>query len=81
MPQMVACIGIALMKNIKQLIINSNWTADKAVKGWRHYRISGRFYEDKILWLELMSVCDRKIIIKLEAQSFLKDDNWLNGWK
>ena len=70
-----------MKKNIKQLTINSNWTANEAVEGWRHYRISGRFYKEKILWLELMSVCDRKITLEIKAEVFLKDDNWLNGWK
>ena len=70
-----------MKKNKKQLTINSNWTADNPIQGWRHYRISGRFYDDGILWLELMSVCDRTVVISIEADVFIVDKNWLSGWK
>ena len=70
-----------MRKNTKQLVINSNWTADVPIKGWRHYRISRRFYEEKDLWIELMSVCDRSVIVTVSAREFSRDENWLPGWK
>lgn len=69
-----------MKKHLKMLRINSNWTAIPAVNQRRHYRISGRFYKDKALWIELMAVCDRTVTVKQEAGPFLKEPIWHPGW-
>ena len=66
-----------MKKNKKQLVINSNWTAVKSVKNWKHYRISGRFYEGKVLMLEPW-LCDRQIKVEV-ASVFALDDNYVSG--
>ena len=70
-----------MKKHKNSLKVNSNWTAVKAVKGWKHYRISARKYTDKELYLELMAVCDRDIRFDVKAVDFSTDDNWVSGWK
>lgn len=69
------------MRKQKSFDINANWTANSPIKGWRHYRVSKRFYKEKDLWLELMAVCDSKVLIQLSVSELKNGENWLIGWK
>ncbi|MBQ49992.1 MAG: TIGR02450 family Trp-rich protein [Zetaproteobacteria bacterium] len=67
-------------RNNKNLDINSNWTSQKQIRGWKHFRISGRAYQNGILQIELMAVCDRDVTIWIDASNLAKNDQWQPGW-
>jgi tryptophan-rich hypothetical protein len=64
----------------KAFEINTPWTALEPVKGWRHYRISGRRHTDEGLEIEMMAVCERDIRFWLTRKSLIQDLNWHTGW-
>ena len=73
--------NVAQKTNKKSFELNSQWTAQSAIKGWRHYRITRIFYEEKEKTLELTGVCDNSVKVIAKQTELKSDDNWLPGWK
>lgn len=65
----------------KNLAIDAKWTSSTEVRGWRHFRISGRRHGEAGLELELMAVCDREVRFWLKPEKLKDRENWLPGWK
>lgn len=63
---------------VKQFL-HSKWTTLEKIEGWRHYEVKNVFKRNKEL--ELFSVCDKKIIIRVKFKEILDKTKWISGWK
>ncbi|NRA65870.1 MAG: TIGR02450 family Trp-rich protein [Pseudobacteriovorax sp.] len=66
--------------NARNLAINSQWTAVQPVRGWKHYRITGRRHLNRILEIELMAVCDKSIRFWVVSAALKDPEAWRQGW-
>lgn len=62
------------MKHLK----NSKWTAVQKIKNWRHYEVLNIYKKKK--FVEMFSVCAKKIVIKVPFKDLKDNSKWLNGW-
>ena len=61
--------------------LDSKWTAHSPQRGWRHFRVvSRRYNENSQLMLELMAVCDRQVRFWVIADELKDKDKWTSGW-
>ena len=63
----------------KTIILKSKWTSLEKINGWSHYEVLS-FYK-KTKKIELFSVCDKKIRIKINLNELKNKEKWLKGWK
>tara|TARA_B100000945_G_C20367776_1_gene590511 strand:+ start:1124 stop:1327 length:204 start_codon:yes stop_codon:yes gene_type:complete len=63
---------------LKQFL-HSKWTSIEKIEGWRHYEVKNVLKRNKEL--ELFSVCNKKIVVKVKISEILDKAKWISGWK
>lgn len=61
------------------IILKSKWTSLEKINGWSHYEVLSLYKKTKKI--ELFSVCDKKIRIKINLNELKNKEKWLKGWK
>ena len=62
------------MKHLQQ----SNWTAVKKIKDWRHYEVLN--INKKAQKVVMFSVCAKKIRIEVAFKDLKDNSKWQRGW-
>ena len=58
--------------------LNSKWTSIEKVNGWRHYEVKNVFVKNKEL--EIFSVCDKDILVRVKIEDINNKTKWIPGW-
>ena len=56
----------------------SKWTAVTSVKNWRHYEVLN--INKKKQFVEMFSVCNKKIKIEVSFKDLQNKKKWQSGW-
>jgi tryptophan-rich hypothetical protein len=56
----------------------SKWTSVKKINGWRHYEVKNVFIKNKEL--EIFSVCDKDISLRVKIADINDKKKWVSGW-
>ena len=56
----------------------SKWTSLDKVNGWRHFEVKNVLL--KTQELEIFSICDKNIIIRLKFDHIEDKTKWAKGW-
>ena len=59
--------------------LHSKWTSLEKIKGWRHYEVKNVFVKNKEL--EIFSVCNKDIVLKIKIKEINNRKKWVQGWK
>ena len=65
--------------NLMKKYLHSKWTSIKKVNGWRHYEVKNVFVKNKEL--EIFSVCDKDILVRVKIKDMNNKTKWVSGWK
>ena len=57
----------------------SKWTSVDKVNGWRHYEVKNVFVKNKEL--EIFSVCDKDILVRVKIDDINNKTKWVPGWE
>ena len=64
--------------NLMKKYLHSKWTSVKKVNGWRHYEVKNVFVKNKEL--EIFSVCDKDILVRVKIEDINNKTKWIPGW-
>ena len=59
-------------------ILRSKWTSIVKLNGYRHYDIKNVFIKEKTV--EMFSICENKIRVKISLEEFKDRSKWVSGW-
>ena len=59
--------------------LHSKWTSVEKVNWWRHYEVKNVFVKNKEL--EIFSVCDKDILVRVEIKDINNKTKWVPGWE
>jgi tryptophan-rich hypothetical protein len=59
--------------------LHSKWTSVEKLNGWRHYEVKNVFIKDKEL--EIFSVCEKNISLRIKITNINNIRKWIPGWK
>lgn len=62
-------------------LVGSQWTAQQATLGWRHFRVVTRKNQGKLVFAELVAACDEQVRLWVNAESLRDRDLWQPGWQ
>ena len=61
-------------------LLNSKWTSQKKIDGWRHFRVINRKNQSKWVYAEMVAACDPKVRFWINAQLLKDRSQWEAGW-
>ena len=64
--------------NLMKKYLHSKLTSVEKLNGWRHYEVKNVFV--KIKELEIFSVCDKDILIRVKIKDINNKTKWVPGW-
>eukprot|EP01023_Acetabularia_acetabulum_P020818 TRINITY_DN2087_c1_g1_i2.p3 TRINITY_DN2087_c1_g1~~TRINITY_DN2087_c1_g1_i2.p3 ORF type:complete len:174 (+),score=22.63 TRINITY_DN2087_c1_g1_i2:70-591(+) len=59
---------------------NNKWTAIKRTFGWRHFQVRGKKKEGKIMYIKMQSVIDENKVFWLNVKELKDRKIWAKGW-
>ncbi len=62
-------------------LLNSKWTSQKKIDGWRHFRVITRKNQGKWVYAEMVAACDREVRFWINAQLLKDRSQWEAGWQ
>lgn len=62
-------------------LLNSKWTAQKQVQGWRHFEVVNRKNQGPWVFAELKASCDPEVRLWINAKLLKNSDLWCAGWQ
>ncbi|MBE9065120.1 TIGR02450 family Trp-rich protein [Leptolyngbya cf. ectocarpi LEGE 11479] len=62
-------------------LLGSKWTAQQRTMGWRHFQVTNRKNEGKLVFAELVASCDPTIRFWINANVLKNRQLWKAGWK
>ena len=65
--------------NLMKKYLNSKWTSVEKLNGWRHYEVKNVFVKNKEL--EIFSVCDKDILVRVKIEDINNKTKWVPGWE
>ena len=65
--------------NLMKKYLYSKWTSVDKVNGWRHYEVKNVFVKNKEL--EIFSVCDKDILVRVKIEDINNKTKWVPGWE
>ena len=65
--------------NLLKIYLNSKWTSVKNIKGWKHFEVKNVFIKNKEL--ELFSICNKDILLRIKVKEINDKKKWIPGWK
>ena len=65
--------------NLMKKYLNSKWTSVEKLNGWRHYEVKNVFVKNKEL--EIFSVCDKDILVRVKIEDIKNITKWVPGWE
>ena len=72
------------MKTKKQkfpYLVGSKWTAKDTTFGWKHFQVTNRKNEGKLVFAELVAACDPHVRFWINAKSLTTRSLWQPGWQ
>ena len=64
--------------NLMKKYLHSKWTSVEKLNGWRHYEVKNVFVKNKEL--EIFSVCDKDILVRVKIDDINNKTKWVPGW-
>ena len=65
--------------NLMKKYLHSKWTSAEKVNGWKHYEVKNVFVKNKEL--EIFSVCDKDILVRVKIEDINNKTKWVPGWE
>ena len=65
--------------NLVKIYLHSKWTSVEKINGWRHYEVKNVFVKNKEL--EIFSVCDKDILVRVKFEDINNKRKWVPGWE
>jgi tryptophan-rich hypothetical protein len=65
--------------NLMKKYLHSKWTSVEKLNGWRHYEVKNVFIKNKEL--EIFSVCEKNISLRIKITNINNIRKWIPGWK
>ncbi|MEO0353063.1 MAG: TIGR02450 family Trp-rich protein [Cyanobacteria bacterium P01_A01_bin.15] len=62
-------------------LLGSKWTAQQKTMGWRHFQVTNRKNEGKLVFAELVASCDSTIRFWINAKTLRNRQLWQAGWQ
>ena len=65
--------------NLMNKYLHSKWTSVEKLNGRRHYEVKNVFVKNKEL--EIFSVCDKDILVRVKFEDINNKTKWVPGWE
>ncbi|MEO0432005.1 MAG: TIGR02450 family Trp-rich protein [Cyanobacteria bacterium J06656_5] len=62
-------------------LLGSKWTAQQRTMGWRHFQVTNRKNEGKLVFAELVASCDPTVRFWINASGLKNRQLWKAGWQ
>ncbi|MEL6129310.1 MAG: TIGR02450 family Trp-rich protein [Cyanobacteria bacterium J06636_28] len=62
-------------------LLGSKWTAQQRTMGWRHFQVTNRKNEGKLVFAELVASCDPTVRFWINANGLKNRQLWKAGWQ
>lgn len=62
-------------------LLGSQWTAQRKIDGWRHFRVVNRKNQGKWVYAEMVAACDPDVRFWVNARLLQDRSQWEPGWQ
>ena len=62
-------------------LLGSKWTAQQQTMGWRHFQVTNRKNEGRLVFAELVASCDPTVRFWINANVLKNRQLWQAGWQ
>jgi len=56
------------------------WTSKKTIRGLKHFVVINQYQLKKEVYLDIVSVLDESINLKISRKDFEESSQWIKGW-